>query len=160
MLKLIAPGKEFHFFIVVGTYCGIFREKAHPARITPGQHHKAFFQKLLLHPRTHLFAHVINFLPVLEHQRHRLQRSNRWLNLAQTNDGQQAALQLADSHATHHVGLAALTAIGINQIFGASALRCAPGLAHFHQLPVIERIFWGQRADPQLFISGQRVAGQ
>ena len=167
LLGLGAPGKELHFFVVVGAERGLFREKPHPARIAPGQHHKAFVQKLFLHARTHFFAHVVHFFPGSEQQRHGLQGRDGRLDLAQPHHRQQRPLQLADAHAPGHFGLAALAAIGVHQVLGVAPLGVAPGFANLHQLAVVQRVFGHQRANAQLPVSGlrrvvsaQRQAGQ
>ncbi len=88
-----------------------------------------------------------------------MQRANRGLDFAQSHHRQQRALQLPDAHAPCQFRLAALTTVGEHDVLGIAALRGAPDLTQLHQLPVVERVFGGQRADAQLFVSGMSAAG-
>src|SRR6185369_5032807 len=96
-------------------------------------------EQVLFKPRMQLFADVVHLVETAERHWHGLERVDRRLDFRKTCAAQEAGIEIASLHQSHHVGLATLRAIGKNRQSNGAARHLAPFFSHGHQAFVIRR---------------------
>ena len=111
----LPQAKNFHLLEIVRAHGRHPSKEAHPAGVAPGQHDEALVEEFSPWPGASSRARNPSS-QLLEHQRHVLKAAiDGSISRRPTTDSS-PPLQLADTHAAHHVGLAALAAVGIDQV--------------------------------------------
>ena len=88
-----------------------------PAGIHPEEDHIALVQESLFQKRMQFFLDRIQFPQITEHHRSVLQTDHPGFDLGQADGREQPGLQGLHIHQPHHIRLAALRAVGINDQF-------------------------------------------